>query len=104
MIFVPIMELCAGRQSVRKATRLASLVALSGIDMQLLPKSIRASPVDAQICDHPKIFLTSKISNLLFSNPTHKTKIGTLHRLRDYNSKPIRNKEQQSDHIYYTLL
>lgn len=31
MIFVPIMELCAGRQSVRNITRIASLVALSGM-------------------------------------------------------------------------
>ncbi|KAG0559717.1 hypothetical protein KC19_10G125100 [Ceratodon purpureus] len=31
VIFVPIMELCAGRQSVRNITRIASLVALSGM-------------------------------------------------------------------------
>lgn len=30
VIFVPLMELCAGRQSVRNITRIASLVALSG--------------------------------------------------------------------------
>ncbi len=32
------------------------------------------------ICDPTKIFLTSKFSCLLFSNPTHKTEMGTANR------------------------
>jgi hypothetical protein len=32
------------------------------------------------VCDPAKIFLTSKFSYLLLSNPTHKTKTSTLQR------------------------
>jgi hypothetical protein len=104
MIFVPIMELCAGRQSVRKATRLASLVALSGIDMQLLPKSMRASPVDAQYVTIQKYFSHPSLVFYFFPTPPIKPKLGLYVGSESTNSKPIRNTEQQSDHIYYTLL
>jgi hypothetical protein len=59
------------------------------------------------VCDHAKIFRTSKFSYLLFSNPTCKTKTAIANRWETTNSKPtvlIRNREQQSDHIYYSLL
>jgi hypothetical protein len=104
MIFVPIMELCAGRQSVRKATRLASLVALSGIDMQLLPKSIRASPVDAQYVSIQKYFSHPSLVIYFFPTSPIKRKLGLSIGSETTNSEPIRNREQQSDHIYYTLL
>ncbi len=61
-----------------------------------------------------KIFLTSKCGYLLFPNSTHKTKTWFANGWEPTNSKPPRpiimitylfgNKEQQSDHIYYTLL
>ncbi len=104
MIFVPIMELCAGRQSMRKATRLASLVALSGTDMQLLPKSIRVSPVDAQYATIQKYFSHPSLVIYFFPTPPIKRKLGLYIGSETTNSKPIRNREQQSDHIYYTLL
>ncbi len=60
------------------------------------------------------IFLTSKCGYLLFPNSTHKTKTWFANGWEPTNSKPPRpiimitylfgNKEQQSDHIYYTLL
>ncbi len=59
------------------------------------------------VCESAKIFLTSKISYLLFSNPTHETKTGTADRGETTNTKPpgpIRNRDQQPQHIYYTLL
>jgi hypothetical protein len=40
------------------------------------------------VCDHAKIFLTSKFSYLLFSNPIHKAKIGTANRRASTNSNP----------------
>ncbi len=60
-----------------------------------------------------KIFLKSKFSYLLFSNPTYKTKTGAANRWDTTKSNPlgpilydwpIWNGEQHSDHIYYTLL
>jgi len=42
------------------------------------------------VCDPAKIFLTSKFSYLLFSNPTHKTKSGTANRRETTNSKSPR--------------
>jgi hypothetical protein len=42
------------------------------------------------VCDPAKIFLTSKFSYLLFSNPTHKTKTGTPNRRETTNSTPPR--------------
>ncbi len=58
------------------------------------------------VWDLAKIFLTSKFSNLLFLNPNHKTKTETANRWETTNTNPlgIKNMEQQSDHIYYTLL
>jgi len=62
---------------------------------------------------HPaKIFFTSKFSYVLFCNPTNKTETGTANRWETTNSKPhgpiiydgpIRNTQQQLDHIYYNL-
>jgi hypothetical protein len=68
--------------------------------------------MQCSICDPAKIILISKFSYSLFSNPTHKTKIGTANRWdatltnqwADYYYWSIRKKEQQSDHIYCTLL
>ncbi len=65
------------------------------------------------VCNSCKIFLTSKCSLLLFPNSTHKTKTRFANGWEPTNSKLPRpiimitylfgNKEQQSDHIYYTL-
>ncbi len=65
------------------------------------------------VCDSEKIFFTSKFSYVLFCNSTNKTETGTANTWGTTNSKtawtnhydgPIRNTEQQLDHIYYTLL
>jgi hypothetical protein len=64
------------------------------------------------VCESAKIFLTSKISYLLFSNPTHETKLGLqiggrlLYQTTwtNHYDWPIRNRDQQPQHIYYTLL
>jgi len=60
------------------------------------------------VCDPAKIFLTSKFSYLLFFFPTqtHRTKTGTANRwkISNYTKPPSTNMDQQSDHIYYTLL
>jgi hypothetical protein len=59
-----------------------------------------------------KYFFTSKFSYILFCNPTHKSETGIANSWGTPKSKPnwtnhydgpIRNTEQQSDHIYYTL-
>ncbi len=44
--------------------------------------------ITAQYGDPAKIFLTSKFSYLLFSNPTHGTKTGTTNRWETTNSNP----------------
>jgi hypothetical protein len=69
-------------------------------------EQVRASPTVLSMTLQKKI-LPSKFSYLLFFNPTHKTKTGTANRRETTNDKPpgpIRNREQQSDHNYYTLL
>jgi len=64
-------------------------------------------------CNPTQIFFSSKFSYLILCNTTHKTEIGIANRCGTTNSEPpganhydmpIRNTEQQSDHIYYTLL
>jgi len=40
------------------------------------------------VCDYAKIFLTSKCSYVLFSNPTHKTATATANRWETTNSNP----------------
>jgi hypothetical protein len=61
--------------------------------------------------DPGKIFFTSKFSYVLFCNPTHKTETGTANMWGTPNSKPpgriitmepIRDTEQELDHIHYT--
>jgi hypothetical protein len=68
-------------------------------------------PHQCLVCDPAKIFLTSKFIYLLFCNPTHKTEIANrwellrANHLDNHYGWPIKNREQeQSDHIYYTLL
>ncbi len=59
-----------------------------------------------------KYFSHPSFNYFLFFNPTHKTKTGTANRWEttkkttwtNYYDSPIRNREHQSDHIYYTLL
>ncbi len=41
------------------------------------------------LCDPTTIFLTSKFSYLLFSKPSHKTKIGTANRWETTNSRAL---------------
>jgi hypothetical protein len=77
-------------------------------------KNNKSSSSGAQHVILQKIFLTSKFSYLLFSNPTHKTKTGTAKGWETTNSnlpRPIimigqleTGSNSQSDHIYYTLL
>jgi hypothetical protein len=60
------------------------------------------------VCDAAQIFLTSKFSYLPFSKPTHKSKSGVANRVditctNDCDCA-MTNREQLSDHIYYTLL
>ncbi len=60
----------------------------------------RASPA---VCDPVKVFFTSKFCYLLISNHTHKTKTEIANRWKTTNNKPpgpIKNREQESDHIY----
>jgi hypothetical protein len=40
------------------------------------------------VCDPPRVFLTSKISYLLFLNFTHKTETGTVQKVETNNSNP----------------
>jgi hypothetical protein len=44
--------------------------------------------MQCSVCDPAKIILTSKFSYSLFSNPTHKTKIGTANRWDTTTNKP----------------
>jgi hypothetical protein len=44
--------------------------------------------MQCSVCDPAKIILTSKFSYSLFSNPTHKTKIGTANMWDTANDKP----------------
>jgi len=61
----------------------------------------------------PKYFSHPSFTYVLFCNPTNKTETRTANRWETTNSKqttwtnhydePIRNTEQQLDHIYYTV-
>jgi hypothetical protein len=84
-------------------------------DMVLAPcrTLLKSISSNVQYVTLAKIFLTSKFSYSLFSNPTHKTKTETTNRLETTNRKPLgpiimvdpsENREQQSNHIYYILL
>jgi hypothetical protein len=76
-------EAAAAREEDRMYMQFSIIIIIIIMKQQ---KNNKSSSSGAQHVTLQKIFLTSKFSYLLFSNPTHKTKTGTANRWETTNS------------------
>ncbi len=92
-------------QNLTIASQIVLLATFKTPTPYIISRKVYEHPHWCSIYDHAIIFLTSKFGYLPFCNPTHKTETGF--RWETTSKKPpgpIRNREQQSDYIFHTLL
>jgi hypothetical protein len=79
-------RLCCARREKRREEKRGRSVRESLVPTPIVFRASTA--VLSRLCDPGKIFLTSKVSYLLSSNATHKTKTETGSKLETTNTKP----------------
>ncbi len=83
-------SMCLGSASVQNLsfTLVQELSRLLYAPIHLLKILLKCHLQWCSVCDPAKVFLTSKFSYLLFSNPAHQTKTGTANMWETTNCNP----------------